>query len=107
MSELVDAFEDTLDAAEQVKGNRETVTFRGNPIDALFYDFNVDLEPGAGGSVDTTPTKVSVRLTDCVPDPLPLEVINVRGEDCEILFFEKLEGRFDLICGHSENDMTL
>jgi hypothetical protein len=106
MNELAIAFDDALDAAESVKGFREKVTFRNQEIDALFFDFMMDIEPGAGGYMDAVPIKISIRLDDCIPPPTPLEAITIRGIERQILFFEQLEARFDLTCGRAETDMT-
>jgi hypothetical protein len=99
MSELTDVFEEMLDSAEEVKGQRETIHFRGEDLDALFGEQNVDLIPGSGGNSDKTPIKVSCRLSDIDPVPEPLEPVVVRGRDLAVLTYDPLEGRIDLICG--------
>lgn len=105
MSALSEAFEETLDAAEEVKGTREVVTFRGEEIDALIGESIEDLSPVSGGTADTSPTKVSLRLSDVELPFAELEEITIRGVTMNILWHAALEGRIDIVAGNPAADV--
>lgn len=97
MSELTDAFEEMLDAAEAAKGIREVVGFRGEQLDALIFEEAVDIIPGGGGMVDGASIKVSLRKADVVLPIENLEPIEIRGRDLKVQQYFPLEGRIDVV----------
>lgn len=105
MSELRDAFEEALDAAEDAKGLREKVTFRAAALDALFGSETEDFVQAPGGEADSTPISISVRSSDITLPITPLEAITLRGKTLAVLSWKPLEGRLDLIIGDPATEL--
>jgi len=103
MNELEEAFEDALSSAEEVKGKREKVTFRGRQLDALFSEQSVDPRFVGGGVANDDAMLISVRTREAIlggEGPIKLrEPIKVRGNQLVILAHFPREGRMDLAVG--------
>ena len=88
-----------LDAAEEIKGIRETVTFRGESLDALFYDVPLDLQPIGGGDANAALCNIAVRLADVDLPITHLEPITIRGQELVVHVWDDMEGRLDITAG--------
>lgn len=98
-SALEDAFEEALDAAAEVKGLRETVTFRGETLDALIHDDMRDFDYVAGGQTTLTPIRLDLRTSDVTLPIENLEAIIVRGIARAVLTWAPLANRIAITAG--------
>lgn len=102
---LVAAFEKALRSAAAVKGSAETVTFRGDELEALIFANPQDNGPGLGGEVLDSTVLVSLRLEDVDLPILDLEEITVRGVTLAVFTPTPAEGRLDLLCGNPASEL--
>lgn len=104
------AFDEFLDAAEGVLGERVKVTFRGGEIDAFIFRQEEDPQPAPGGISDVIPQRIAVKKSSVALPIICLgqrgaEKINIRGQERTVLSFLPLEGRTEIIAGDEARQM--
>lgn len=104
-SPLEYAFEEALDAAEEVKGQREKVTFRTLQLDALVHEDEIDPDFVAGGTSSFQPVKIDLRTSDVAQPILQLEAITLRGKAYAIMQYAFLAGRVSLTIGDPSEEV--
>lgn len=110
MNAMEDAFEEFLDAAEGVLGERVKVTFRAAQIDAFIFHQEIDPQPGPGGISQPMPIRVAVRRSDVMLPIICLgeqdsEKITIRGVELYVLSFNPLEGRTEIEAGDESQEL--
>jgi len=103
MNDFQQVFEDALDGAAEIKGERETVTYRGKAFDALFYDTPSELMAIAGGNADNGQSTIAIRFSQVMQsggEPFTGEPITIRGKQLSVISINRKESCFEITAGN-------
>lgn len=105
ISDAEEAFDEALNSAEEAKGVREKATFRGQEIDVLIGQQEIDPDYTGSGVTQNAPWQVSLRKRE-VKLPLRLnESITIRNIALKVLSYKPLAGRIAIIAGDPSKEV--
>ena len=105
LSDLEEGFDEALDSAEEAKGYREKVHFRGQDIDAIVHEQVVAPDYVASGLSKNEPWQVDIRKREVNLPINHVEPITVRGISLFVLSHKPLSGRVSIIAGDPSEEV--
>lgn len=100
MSALDDAFEQLLDAQEEVNGYRVKANINGKDYDFLKDDISSDLMPVQGGYAEGGQISGKLRASDFAETmPRKNDIVVVEGKELRILQIERINKTLNIIAG--------
>lgn len=92
MSATLEAFRETVEAAAEETGKRQTVKIRGKEIDAIVSELEIDRVLILGGNADRGGFSAEIAQEDLTGEPKALEPIDVNGRRLSVLSFTNRQG---------------